>query len=78
MSGKLTRNLSKLPRTRNYIEKCIDTTESFQIRRIARATDKLKETEGRVLGWKLLKTAGLNHPLKKSVYSKFVEITRQG
>lgn len=77
LSGKLASNLHKLPKTKSYIEKCIDTTESYQIRRIIWAANKLKETEGRVLGWRLLKTAGLNHPLRESVYRKFIEITGQ-
>ncbi|WMT40494.1 TnsD family Tn7-like transposition protein [Paenibacillus sp. D2_2] len=74
LSETAIKNLTKLPKTSSYIKKCIDTTESFQIRRIIWAATKLEETEGRVLGWRLLKTAGLNYPLMKSVQKKFDEI----
>lgn len=71
---KLIKNLNKLPRTKELISNCVDTTESYQIRRLLWAANQLKETEGRVLGWKLLKGAGLNHPLSKGVQNVYSEL----
>jgi hypothetical protein len=71
---KLYSKANKLPQTWSYINKCLDTTESFQIRRLTWAAKKLKETEGNVTGWRLLKLAGLNHPLVRNVYEKYIEL----
>ena len=74
LTHKLMKNLMKLPRTNEFIKKQTDSTESFQVRRLIWAANKLNETEGRVSGWRLLKLAGLNHPLKKLVEDKFMEL----
>ncbi|MNJ58225.1 hypothetical protein D3C77_538480 [compost metagenome] len=39
------------------------------------AANKLNQEEGKVEGWKLMKLAGLNHPMKNIVHDKFVELT---
>lgn len=75
LSIKLARNLDKLPKTRALINQNIDTTESYQVRRLIRAADKLKKSELKVSGWRLLKTAGLQHPLKDIVLEKYRELT---
>lgn len=74
VSVKLCNNSNELPQTWSYINKCLDTTESYQIRRLIWAAKKLKETEGSVSGWRLLKLAGLNHPLMRNVYEKYIEL----
>ncbi|MCU6709735.1 TnsD family transposase [Paenibacillus sp. J5C_2022] len=74
LSHKLLHNLNKLPRTKEFIKKQIDSTETFQVRRLIWAASKLKETEGRVVDWRLLKLAGLNQPLKKMTEDKFLEL----
>lgn len=74
LKHKLVKNLNKLPKTNEFIKKHVDTTETFQVRRLIWAASKLNETEGKVMGWRLLKLAGLNHPLKKMVKDKFMEI----
>lgn len=74
LTYKLMKNLNKLPITNDYIKKHVDTTETYQVRRLIWAANKLNETEGKVLGWRLLKLAGLNHPLKKTVKDKFMEL----
>ncbi|WP_144028098.1 TnsD family Tn7-like transposition protein [Paenibacillus sp. 32352] len=74
LTHKLMKNLNKLPRTNEFIKKHVDSTETFQVRRLIWAASKLNETEGKVLGWRLLKLAGLNHPLKKMVKDKFMEL----
>ncbi|KHL96794.1 hypothetical protein QW71_05210 [Paenibacillus sp. IHB B 3415] len=71
---KVPKDMTKLPKTNAYIIKSMDSTESFQIRRIIWAAKKLEATDGRILGWRLLKVAGLNHPLIDSVQKKFDEI----
>ncbi|MNP65005.1 hypothetical protein D3C76_1605590 [compost metagenome] len=70
------RNLDKLPKTNEFIKKHVDSTETYQIRRLTWAANKLHESEGRVLGWRLLKLAGLNHPLRKMVNDKYMELVK--
>ncbi|TBL68371.1 TnsD family Tn7-like transposition protein [Paenibacillus thalictri] len=67
-------NLEKLPNTKKLIQASIEATEGYQVRRLVSAADKLRCTEMKVLGWKLLKEAGLNHPLKKAVFKKMNEL----
>lgn len=74
LKHKLMKNLNKLPKTNEFIKKHVDSTETYQIRRLTWAASELNETEGKVLGWRLLKLAGLNHPLKKMVRIKFMEL----
>ncbi|UJF33754.1 TnsD family Tn7-like transposition protein [Paenibacillus hexagrammi] len=74
LKHKLMKNLNKLPKTNEFIKQHVDSTETFQVRRLIWAASRLNETEGKVLGWRLLKLAGLNHPLKKMVKDKFMEL----
>ncbi len=76
LNHKLMKNLNKLPKTSEFIKKHVDSTETYQIRRLTWAANKLHEVEGRVSGWRLLKLAGLNHPLKKMVKDKFMELVK--
>lgn len=74
LKHKLMKNLNKLPKTNEFVKKYVDSTETYQIRRLTWAANKLHEGEGRVSGWKLLKLAGLNHPLRKNVKLKYMEL----
>ncbi|MED5017446.1 TnsD family Tn7-like transposition protein [Paenibacillus chibensis] len=74
LKHKLMKNLNKLPKTNEFVKTHVDSTETYQIRRLTWAASELNETEGKVLGWRLLKLAGLNHPLKKMVKDKFMEL----
>ncbi|NOJ73556.1 TnsD family Tn7-like transposition protein [Paenibacillus alvei] len=73
-SVKILKNLSKLPKTRNFISKQLDTTETYQIRRLVWAANKLNETKGKVEGWRLMRMAGLNYPLTNKVHNKYIEL----
>jgi hypothetical protein len=74
LKHKLMKNLNKLPKTNEFVKKYVDSTETYQIRRLTWAANKLHEVEGRVSGWKLLKLAGINHPLRKNVKLKYMEL----
>lgn len=76
LKHKLMKNLNKLPKTNEFIKKHVDSTETYQIRRLTWAANKLHEVEGRVSGWRLLKLAGLNHPLRKMVKDKYMEFVK--
>ncbi|OBY77997.1 hypothetical protein BBG47_18820 [Paenibacillus sp. KS1] len=76
-SLKIVKGLNKLPNTKAYIESFIDTTESYQVRRLLWAADKLHELEGKIVGWRLMKLAGLNHPLRSKVLNVFTDLIRQ-
>lgn len=75
LSIKLARNLDKLPKTKTKINQYLDTTESYQVRRLTWAADKIKKSELKLREWRLLRTAGLNYPLKKVVLEKYRELT---
>ncbi|MEO3946740.1 TnsD family Tn7-like transposition protein [Gorillibacterium sp. CAU 1737] len=74
LKHKLMKNLNKLPKTNEFVKTHVDSTETYQIRRLTWAASELNETEGKVLGWRLLKLAGLNHPLRKEVNVKYLEL----
>lgn len=74
LKHKLMKNLNKLPKTNEFIKRHVDSTETYQIRRLTWAACRLHEVEGRVSGWRLLKLAGLNHPLRKDVKVKYMEL----
>jgi hypothetical protein len=63
-------SLDKLPMTKKLIKSSIETTEAYQIRRLVWGAEKLKGA-GLVPGWRVLKVAGLNHPLRKIVSEKY-------
>ncbi|MGG2113415.1 TnsD family transposase [Lysinibacillus pakistanensis] len=66
----LEKKLDKLPRTKAYLNKHLETREQFQIRRIKWACRKLyTEDENNLLAWKVRRLAGL----KKKV-SNVVEV----
>lgn len=77
LSLKILKNIDKLPKTKDYLASCIDTTESYQVRRLLWAANQLLEEEGKIVGWRLLKLAGLNHPLRKQVLNVFNDLIRQ-
>lgn len=67
----LEKCLNKLPLTRSYIIQELESTEEYQIRRLESAASVIREQGFKILGWRLLKAAGLNHPLTKLVEEKF-------
>jgi hypothetical protein len=67
----LEKCLYKLPKTKGYLDEEFETTEQFQIRRLECAADRMVNEGFKVQGWRLLKAAGLNRPLRKSVEEKF-------
>ncbi|GFZ94101.1 hypothetical protein GCM10008018_45670 [Paenibacillus marchantiophytorum] len=68
------KNLEKLPNTKKLMQSSSESTEEYQLRRLVLAASKLRCTEMKVLGWRLLKVAGLNHPLNKTVFKKVNEL----
>lgn len=77
LSLKISKNLDKLPKTKAYVATCIETTETYQVRRLLWAANRLFEGEGKIVGWRLLKLAGLNHPLRKQVLNVFNDLIHQ-
>lgn len=74
LSIKILKNsLEKLPLTKELIESSIESTEAYQLRRLIRAANRLQESELST-GWRILKLAGLNHPLRKRVLEKYNEL----
>ncbi|MBU5671751.1 TnsD family transposase [Paenibacillus sp. MSJ-6] len=72
----LEKCLNKLPLTESYISQELETTEKYQIRRLECATSVMKEQGFKVQGWRLLKAAGLNHPLAENVEAKFQSLIK--
>jgi len=69
----LEKSLDKLPLTKYFLTRELETTEHFQIRRLESAALHLKD-QGELKGWILLKIAGLNKPLKQAVQLRFTEL----
>lgn len=64
----LEKLLDKLPKTKAYLNKYLETREQFQIRRIKWACRKLyMEDENNVLAWKVRRLAGLREKLSNVV-----------
>ncbi|MFM9328004.1 TnsD family Tn7-like transposition protein [Paenibacillus mesotrionivorans] len=63
----LEKCLNKLPETKLFLDRVCETTEQFQIRRLGCATTRLANRSIRIQGWRLLKEAGLNVPLREPV-----------
>jgi hypothetical protein len=60
--GKVTfmyKNLSKLPKTREVLNKVVETVEQYQIRRIKYAAAYLKRTNPTIAEWQIIRMAGL-------------------
>lgn len=68
---KMNKCINKLPETKKFVNKEVEDTEQFQIRRLRWAAEQLKSREFRILNWKLLKVAGLNRPLSTLVKVEF-------
>jgi len=73
----LKKSLDKLPATKELIQRSIETTEEYQIRRLLWAAEKIEGT-GMATGWRILKLAGLNFPLRPPVQEKFKELLDRG
>ncbi|NBD25545.1 hypothetical protein GT019_16815 [Paenibacillus sp. T1] len=67
----LEKCLNKLPKTKRFLAREIESTEGFQIRRLEWAAAQLVSEGTKIQGWRLLKAAGLNRPLRRSVEEKF-------
>ncbi|NHN31618.1 TnsD family Tn7-like transposition protein [Paenibacillus agricola] len=70
----IDKHLSKLPRTQAMLKSHIETTQHFQIRRLEWAFRRLLEEEDRVLGWRLLKKAGIPDQVSNTVLLKIQEL----
>lgn len=70
----LFHSLQKLPRTKEFLGKRIETTEQYQTRRLGWAFEKLKKEQPFIKGWHLLKKAGLNKPLGRNVENIFIKL----
>jgi len=73
----LRNSLDKLPNTKKYIKKCVETKEQFQIRRLLWAAEQLKNSEYKIAGWRLMRYAGLNQPLKGEVRKNYLRIINE-
>lgn len=67
----LEKCLTKLPLTKSYILQELESTEKYQLRRLECAASVIMEQGFKIQGWRLLKAAGLNHPLAKEVEAQF-------
>lgn len=52
-------HLEKLPQTKEYIDKIVESIENFQIRRITRVCKELYEQSENMQKWKIVRKAGL-------------------
>lgn len=55
----LEQHLDKLPRCKELIEKSIESTEAFRVRRIRSTAEELREESEELVRWKLVRLAGL-------------------
>ncbi|WP_232700026.1 TnsD family Tn7-like transposition protein [Brevibacillus daliensis] len=70
----LDKCLNKLPETKSYLDTQIETTEQFQIRRLEWAAEEISSNNLKIQGWRLLKVAGINKPLRKRVEIRFFKL----
>jgi hypothetical protein len=70
----LKQDAVKLPKTKKYLLSAIESTTEFQIRRLEWAAIKLRAEEYKIMGWKLLRLAGLRSPLSDPVLKKYNEL----
>jgi hypothetical protein len=57
--GWLGKRLSKLPKSKRMLKRVVETTESFQMRRIVWAKNQLEQSGLSVDGWRIARLAGL-------------------
>lgn len=78
----LEKLLDKLPKTKAYLNKHLETQEQFQIRRIKWACRKLyMEDENNVVAWKVRRLAGLREKLRnvvKTALENEIRLYQQG
>lgn len=70
----LEKCLKKLPSTYSYVMQELESTPKYQVRRLEYAAAIIREQGFKIQGWRLLKAAGLNHPLNKEVEAKFCSL----
>ncbi|MGF9713735.1 TnsD family Tn7-like transposition protein [Paenibacillus naphthalenovorans] len=70
----LEKKIVLLPLSRNLLSEEIETSEQFQIRRIKIAAEKIYREEPEVLGWRVIREAGLR---KEAAQKLRVEIKNQ-
>lgn len=58
--GWLARNLNNLPKTKEYLDRAVESTGSFQLRRIHWAIDELERSGVQIKAWRVMRKAGLN------------------
>lgn len=73
----LKKSLDKMPATKELVQKSIESTQGYQIRRLLWAAEKIDD-EGGISGWRLLKLAGLSNPLRQPVKKVFDELLNKG
>jgi hypothetical protein len=73
----IDKNLDKLPRTRLLLNSHLETTEQFQIRRLEWAFQSLMEEEGRAIGWRLLRKAGIPDHVSEKVSIRGKELLKR-
>ncbi|MED3349013.1 TnsD family transposase [Bacillus thuringiensis] len=68
----LEKHLDKLPKTRAYISQVIESIHDFQIRRFKWAIQECRKSGEELIGWKVLRKAGLSKKnLKGDFYDTF-------
>lgn len=66
----LEKNLDKLPKTKEYLLRNVETLEQFQIRRVHWAAELLLNQKGYITGWEIKRFAGL----KESICDEIKEV----
>lgn len=61
------KHIEKLPETKNYLLSIVETTESFQCRRVSWAAKYLSEKGEEVKGWKIIRLAGIRPDISKKI-----------
>lgn len=59
--GLIEKHLDKLPQTREYLNKNLETREAFQLRRVEWACQKLMMANEDIMEWKIVRLAGLKY-----------------
>lgn len=68
--ASLSKSLNKLPKTKEFLDRHIESVEQFQIRRIKHVVKELKKTNSSLKEWEVIRVAGL----KKEFAEKLKDI----
>lgn len=66
----LVKHLDKLPKTKKLLNKFCETTEEYQIRKVADVANRLKNENKNVKTWMVLREAGLKNNCSEAVKQK--------